>query len=769
MTGMMEFDRTNFSASLLKVFALAQTLAHRAGREAATCQDLFCAITVLAHEVAAKILGVDQVELPESSGIQASDSDWSLESVPLKFSDEVEAILDPLDGTLSEMMAYFPGYPVGTVQLFLALCIEPTEEVGRILRANKFPTRLSEARRILTRRYHENIKAFSPVSAAERILIESRRAAGLRSFLGEKIIGHQEILDRFCSTLRTFWIANSSKPFFVILVCREGDGGEKIAESIRCGFAAAGLQEPDVGQISFASLTGEDGLTVALFGSESSYKGSHTGLIYEETLGSPRGCLVLDAMEAAIPRAVTAFLSYLSGRERDKFCGAHLSVQGRTVVGILTLPDPAFDKLGGGMSDAEISARTLCDVLDRSKLKHIAPLIGKTDAIFRIGGLSPDGLKALISRKLEEAICEPLAEFGGNFDADVDAIFQFLDATASEPLRAESCERRLDDLLRGFLADAFSGTAAVQDVKIAIPPLPFYPYEAENRHKRGDFLKFTSSWEREGDKLFLKISEFSWAHQDSVDFGEFRLERPKKISFSDLVGLDAVVEELREAVAYIKGDPILAQLPPPHTNFLLWGPPGTGKTSLALALGTEADLPVFFVSTAKVMRDDAMERLLSTAQKMAPAIMVFEEFNAIGSADEAYSRHSLNQLLSQMDGGTEKSPLVMIATTNYPEQIEPALLRAGRFGRKIKIDLPSRAAREAFAKRFLAKFNESVAAENLTDVLNRSEGLCMADFKEVLAQALRRARLKGDPLTGARLGMALDHLRAVQQQGRIGF
>ena len=122
-----------------------------------------------------------------------------------------------------------------------------------------------------------------------------------------------------------------------------------------------------------------------------------------------------------------------------------------------------------------------------------------------------------------------------------------------------------------------------------------------------------------------------------------------------------------------------------------------------------------------------------------------------------------------MDGGTEKSPLVMIATTNYPEQIEPALLRAGRFGRKIKIDLPSRAAREAFAKRFLAKFNESVAAENLTDVLNRSEGLCMADFKEVLAQALRRARLKGDPLTGARLGMALDHLRAVQQQGRIGF
>ncbi len=180
-------------------------------------------------------------------------------------------------------------------------------------------------------------------------------------------------------------------------------------------------------------------------------------------------------------------------------------------------------------------------------------------------------------------------------------------------------------------------------------------------------------------------------------------------SFDDVAGVDEAKQELREVVEFLKNPKhwgrLGARIP---KGVLLVGPPGTGKTLLARAVAGEAHVPFFSISGAEFVEmfvgvgAARVRDLFEQARKRAPAIIFIDELDALGRARSAGGpvgghderEQTLNQLLVEMDGFDPGSGLIIIAATNRPEILDPALLRAGRFDRQVLVDRPDKTGRE---------------------------------------------------------------------------
>jgi len=185
------------------------------------------------------------------------------------------------------------------------------------------------------------------------------------------------------------------------------------------------------------------------------------------------------------------------------------------------------------------------------------------------------------------------------------------------------------------------------------------------------------------------------------------VETEVKVTFEDVAGVDEAKQELKEVVGFLK-DParygrLGARLP---RGVLLIGPPGTGKTLLARAVAGEAGVPFFSINGSEFVEmfvgvgAARVRDLFEEARKQAPAIIFIDEIDALGRARGAYGigghdekEQTLNQLLAELDGFDPKSGLILIAATNRPEILDPALLRAGRFDRQVLVDRPDRSGR----------------------------------------------------------------------------
>jgi cell division protease FtsH len=252
--------------------------------------------------------------------------------------------------------------------------------------------------------------------------------------------------------------------------------------------------------------------------------------------------------------------------------------------------------------------------------------------------------------------------------------------------------------------------------------------------------------------LWLMFRSAQGANVRALQFGKSsaRMAGPygKKTTFADIAGLKEAKFELEEVVQFLKQPEkfraVGAEIP---KGVLLVGPPGTGKTLMAKAVAGEAGVPFFSISASEFVEmfvgvgAARVRDLFLKAKKNAPAVIFIDELDAIGrqrgtglggSHDER--EQTLNQILVEMDGFETDTRVIIMAATNRPDVLDPALLRPGRFDRRVVIDLPDKIERAAILQ-IHAKNKPLGEDVNLTQVASNTAGFSGADLKNLMNEA----------------------------------
>ena len=273
------------------------------------------------------------------------------------------------------------------------------------------------------------------------------------------------------------------------------------------------------------------------------------------------------------------------------------------------------------------------------------------------------------------------------------------------------------------------------------------------------------------------INKMSGAHSANGKAFEFsksraRLEGKVKVRFADVAGCDEEKQEMAEIIDYLKYpkkfEKMGARIP---KGVLLAGHPGTGKTLLAKAVAGEANVPFYSISGSDFVEmfvgvgASRVRDMFKKAKQTAPCIIFIDEIDAVGRQRGAgfggghdEREQTLNQLLVEMDGMEENTGVVVIAATNRPDVLDPALLRAGRFDRQITVSLPDRKGREAILK--VHARNKHFAADiDLGALAKRTPGFSGADLENVLNEsAIMAVRHDETEITMADIDEAIDRV-----------
>jgi|694.fasta_scaffold134770_2 cell division protease FtsH len=268
----------------------------------------------------------------------------------------------------------------------------------------------------------------------------------------------------------------------------------------------------------------------------------------------------------------------------------------------------------------------------------------------------------------------------------------------------------------------------------------------------------------------------------AFQFGRSRAKLNEKdkpqTKFSDVAGAEEAIEELREIKDFLvdptKYQKLGAKIP---KGVLLYGPPGTGKTLLARAVAGEANVPFFSISGSDFVEmfvgvgAARVRDMFTQAKASAPAIVFVDEIDAVGRHRGAgmggghdEREQTLNQLLVEMDGFEANGSVIMIAATNRPDILDPALLRPGRFDRQISVDRPDLKGREAILQ--IHARNKPLADDvDLLNLARRMPGFTGADLANVVNEAaLLTARKNLDEITNEALGESIDRVMAGPQK-----
>src|SRR5947208_6639804 len=261
------------------------------------------------------------------------------------------------------------------------------------------------------------------------------------------------------------------------------------------------------------------------------------------------------------------------------------------------------------------------------------------------------------------------------------------------------------------------------------------------------------------------------------------VETDTKTTFADVAGVDEAKAELQEIVAFLK-DPVRygrlgGRVP---KGVLLVGPPGTGKTLLARAVAGEANVPFFSINGSEFVEmfvgvgAARVRDLFGQARQKAPCFIFIDELDALGRARGSYpwggghdeKEQTLNQLLSELDGFDSRIGMILLAATNRPEILDPALLRAGRFDRQVLVDRPDKVGRVQILQVHVRKVRMSPDVD-LETVASLTPGFTGADLANLVNEAALLATRRGaEEVTLADFTAAMDRIVAgLEKRNRL--
>ena len=325
------------------------------------------------------------------------------------------------------------------------------------------------------------------------------------------------------------------------------------------------------------------------------------------------------------------------------------------------------------------------------------------------------------------------------------------------------------------------GEAVVDAVNTANPPKGFND-QVPQPNGWLSFLGFILPLLLIGLFFWWMVSSMQGGGKGVMQFGKSRAKLVNKetpqVTFADVAGADEAVEELEEIKEFLKEparfQAVGARIP---KGVLLYGPPGTGKTLLARAVAGEAGVPFFTISGSDFVEmfvgvgASRVRDLFNQAKQSAPAIIFVDEIDAVGQRrgqgmggghDER--EQTLNQLLVEMDGFDVKTNVILIAATNRPDMLDPALLRPGRFDRQIGVDAPDMIGRRQILE-VHAKGKPLADNVDLSVVARKTPGFTGADLANVLNEAaLLTARSHAQLIDNRALDEAIDRVVAGPQR-----
>jgi cell division protease FtsH len=271
--------------------------------------------------------------------------------------------------------------------------------------------------------------------------------------------------------------------------------------------------------------------------------------------------------------------------------------------------------------------------------------------------------------------------------------------------------------------------------------------------------------------IFLGIYFWFWHRMQSNLAGRFggrdpseflagsaskEVKRKKRVTFDDVAGQEGAKREVAELVDFLRDPERYQRLgAEPPRGVLLMGPPGTGKTLLARALAGEADVNFYHTSASEFIEmfvgvgASRVRKMFEEAKKRAPSIIFIDELDAVGRVrgtglgggnDER--EQTLNQILAEMDGFSGHEAVIVLAATNRPDVLDPALLRPGRFDRHVTLELPDREAREAILK-VHTKSMPLAPDVDLATIASATPGFSGADLKNLVNEAAMAAARAG--------------------------